>query len=155
MDSWKLKFNHGKSPAGDNLVAIFIKATFEGNEMPFIFNIDGWDEAIESNGKKPMFTCECGNFGCGGYFIDVNHTAEGMKLINSYNPLEQSQLIEGFEYYITWEDVYLIFKEVVDYIEEISNKYKGYQVCIGTYGANLLNKINKYYRTIDKLKIRY
>ena len=152
MKSWNLDFSSDESPAGNNLIAICVKVTLENMNMPDILEIDGLFEAIQSEGKKPVFTCGCGNFGCGGYYIEVIHTQDGVRLINGYEPLNQDILKHKFEKYLSWKDIYMILDEVLAYLSELGKKHRGYEFCSGTYGPNLLEEIDSYYCVLESVK---
>lgn len=155
MDNWSIKYSHDESPAGNKLISIYIKLIFDGVEMADIVDIDGWYEAVLSEGKKPLFTCGCGNFGCGGYFMEVSHSAQGVRLKNKYHPLDENDLIEALDFEISWEDIFLIYTEIVDYLVEIRDRYPEYELCIGTYSDNLVIKIEKYQRIYEYLRRNY
>lgn len=41
-----------------------------------VFVEDVFFNSLLYSGKYPMFTCTCGIFGCGGYYVDVVHNNE-------------------------------------------------------------------------------
>ncbi|CAH1207358.1 hypothetical protein PAECIP111892_02859 [Paenibacillus auburnensis] len=43
------------------------------NEDDEIFVVTEFFKSLAQQGEFPMFTCSCGNFGCGGFYIKVNY----------------------------------------------------------------------------------
>jgi hypothetical protein len=58
--------------------------------------------ATKETGRVPLFTCECGEFGCGGYWVDVEPTVEAWIWRNAYVGPEP---FLRFEYRIPWRQV--------------------------------------------------
>ncbi|WP_430882452.1 hypothetical protein [Fusibacter sp. JL216-2] len=155
MKSWSIVPNYEESPASESLISINMKLTLENIELPYIVDIDGWYDAVLSEGKIALFTCECGNFGCGGYYMKVSHSNKSLILRNRYNPLNKNELLEELYFEIEWEDVFWIYTEFVDYIEEIHEKYPQHEICIGTYSDNLVDQLDKYLGVYDFLRSKF
>ncbi len=89
---------------------VYIK--INGTRMPYVLdNYVFFKTAIHTSGRLPLFTCGCGYFGCGGYYVDVECTDEAWILRNRYDP-NTEELQQEFEYRISWEQV----KQVADTI---------------------------------------
>jgi hypothetical protein len=63
---------------GDNepTLGLYGAAVVNGQELPDVHDIDVFFEALTNSGPLPLFTCTCGVFGCGGYYIGVAHGAD-------------------------------------------------------------------------------
>jgi hypothetical protein len=158
MDNWRLHFEHEESVAANDLISLGITVEFEGQKMKDILDIDGLFMMIESEGFIPLFTCSCGSFGCGGYYINVSHNIDGLILNNKYKPVNnptENDLFEIFQNDLSWEDLYFIASEVYEYISDLVEKHPGYGVCSGTYGENLISKLIQYEELLDILRSRY
>ena len=158
MNNWKLTFDHEESPAAEKLISIFIEVEFEKNKMKDILNIDGLFSAVQKQGFQPLFTCSCGTFGCGGYYINVSHSDNEIVFRNIYKPVEEpneAYLIEAFECALSWEDLYFIVSEVYEKLVWISGQYQNYDVCSGTYGPGLMNRLSSYGELVREVRSRY
>lgn len=158
MYSWKLSFKDEESPAGDNLISLFIEVEFEEKIMQDILNVDGLFEAIKCEGFQPLFTCLCGDFSCGGYYVHVTHFADGAILQNAYKAIgepREDDMIQQFEYELTWEDFYLIASEVYGRLCDLKNIYPNCEICVGTFGPDLSNRLSEYEELLKQLRSRY
>jgi hypothetical protein len=126
--------------------------------MKDILDVDALFSTIESEGYIPLFTCSCGSFGCGGYYINISHTTDGLLLRNKYKPVNnptEGDLIDTFENDLSWEDLYFIASEVYEYMCDLVKKYPGYSLCTGAYGENLVQRLNHYEELLGILRGRY
>ena len=159
MYSWKVSFSSEESPASNNLVSLFTKVEFEKELMPDIVDIDVlFSMAKGDEGYIPLFTCVCGSFGCGGYYIKVKHIDEGLILQNSYHPVNnpsEDKLITPFEHEISWEDLYFILSEVIEYCLHLKKKYPNCGICSGTYGLNIVGNLDQYAALLQDVRLRY
>lgn len=78
--------------------------------MPEWFEYCEFLGATQQSGRYALFTCSCGIFGCGGYWVDVECTEDAWVLRNGFAPYdadepEEQVLIFAFEYRIPWEQV--------------------------------------------------
>src|SRR5918911_3209724 len=67
-------------------LGLYASAVVNGQELPEVLDIDVFFEALAGTGVLPLFTCTCGVFGCGGYYIGVARTAEAWIWRNRYAP---------------------------------------------------------------------
>jgi len=158
MFNWKFHFEHSESPGDSRLMSIFIKVKFEDKQMKDILNIEGLFTSIVEDGFQPLFTCDCGNFGCGGYYVKFIHEEYGIRLINSYKPESipsEENLMDTFEFEISWEDLYIMSSSVFDYICDIKEKNPEYDLCTGSYGPRLVTRLEEYELILESLRNRY
>lgn len=158
MEPIKLEFEFEESPASDTAIALYISVCFHGVTMKHILDVEEFFNSLEQPGFNPLFTCSCGNFGCGGYYIEVIHKNTGLILKNSYNPLEapgQSSMIERFEFMFSWQDVIFMGKQIQGILLEISQKWPGYSIYSGTYCClNLAERLPVYEEVLARLEMK-
>ena len=139
--------NHDESTVSNGSIAVMIKVIINGKEMPGILNIDNFFESIRKRGMHPLFTCTCGTFECGGYYIFVDYSKSIMVLKNSYGPTNnpaESKKIDTFEYHIPWEDVIKAGCKIIQFLLEIHNKRHNYRIYSGTFGVDISYWIPEY-----------
>lgn len=61
-------------------------ARVNGLALPDILDVDAFFEALTDRGRLPLFTCECGDFGCGGAYVDISGTDAEWIWGNRYAP---------------------------------------------------------------------
>ncbi|MBI5930607.1 MAG: hypothetical protein HY862_14965 [Chloroflexi bacterium] len=91
-------------------IEVWVYVKINDSRMPYVLDwYQFFTYAIHTNGRIPLFNCQCGFFGCGGYYVDVECTDEAWILRNRYDP-NTEKLQQEFEYRISWEQV----KQVAD-----------------------------------------
>lgn len=156
MEPFKLEFEYEESPASNNGIGFFITVWFNDVNMKDILDVDEFFKVIDTAGISPLFTCSCGGFGCGGYYVEAIHEKTGIVFKNSYKPLEtvaESSIIERFEFTVSWEEIYRMGKQILDLLEEIIAKWPGYLIFSGSYSElDLAERIDCYRETWHRLK---
>jgi len=104
-------------------------------KMEDILDIEVFFQAIESSGRYPLFTCDCGCFGCGGYYVDIECTEDAWIMRNKYHPHDEEELVEEFEYHFRWAHVYMVATQIKDYIIQVGETYPGTLLASGESGA--------------------
>lgn len=123
--------------------AIFIRVTINDNDLPGILNVEAFFAIKQENELVPLFTCGCGDFGCGGYYVNVSCTEIALILRNSYHRFNQS-LQSEFEYHLDWQQVRNIAEEILISLEK---KHQGNPKAYVTSGygrENLINRLPKF-----------
>ncbi|MBP2654661.1 MAG: hypothetical protein H6Q73_2230 [Firmicutes bacterium] len=126
-----VNITHEESPAGG--ISVFVDVYFGERKMQDILDVAVFFQAIVKSGRYPLFTCGCGCFGCGGYYVDVECTDKDWILRNKYHPLEKS-LLENFEYHVSWEQVHNVAAQIKGYIMQLIQKNPGTMLMSGTIG---------------------
>ena len=155
MHSWKLSFNYEESVAASELISLFIEVEIKEVKMEDILDVDVLFLAIQEQGCLPLFTCSCGNFSCGGYYLKVLHQESGIIFSDRYKPVDnpsEEDLIEPFECELSWKELYLVANEVYDKLIEISKSYPGYEIGCGAFGEDVFNKIERYKLLLNELQ---
>lgn len=84
-------------------------------------------------------------------------TPNGIQLKNKYKPVMQPtehDLLETFEYELTWEDFYIVVSDVYEKLILLKGKYPGYDVCSGTFGPDIMRNIETYRLLVKEVKGR-
>ena len=139
MDHIKITIEQESADDG----AILIGVQINGNDLPGILNAEAFFAIEQENELVPLFTCGCGDFGCGGYYVNVYCTDTAVILRNGYNRFNQS-LESEFEYHLDWQQVRDIAEEILTYLEKIHDRNPGAYVTSGYGGENLINRLPKF-----------
>jgi hypothetical protein len=158
MFNWKVHFDHEESPGDSKLMSIFIEVEFDDVQMKDILDIDGLFTSIVEDGFQPLFTCACGSFSCGGYYVKIVRELDGIRMINSYKPKDipsESDLMDTFDFKMSWEDLYILSSSVYENILEVKENNPEYDFCSGSYGIRLKDNLDKYESILKCLRNRY
>jgi hypothetical protein len=120
--------------------AIFIGVQINGNDLPGILNVDAFFAIEQENKLVPLFTCGCGDFDCGGYYVNVSCTDTALILRNGYHRFNQF-LESEFEYQLDWPQVRYIAEEILTYLEKIHERNQGVFITTGYFQDNLINHL--------------
>ncbi|HCI81357.1 MAG TPA: hypothetical protein DHW02_16890 [Ktedonobacter sp.] len=123
--------------------AISIQVNINGENLPEILNVEEFFALKEHDGLVPLFTCVCGDFGCGGYYVDVACTDTDLILRNSYHRFNRS-LQSTFEYHLDWQQVKGVAEEIIAYLQKIQELNPQAFVTNGYVGGNLLARLPDY-----------
>ncbi len=134
-------------------VGIFVRAVINGNELEDILDIDEFFRSPGTAGLQPLFTCDCGNFGCGGYYVYVDTTPSAWVLRNRYHPLEK-QLVTKFEYQVAWSQVRDAARRIAGTLGEVHAARPEAQIFSGVYGQDLTGQIADYSKLVENLNDR-
>ncbi|MFC3801923.1 hypothetical protein [Cohnella sp. GCM10012308] len=78
-----------------------------------VFVISEFFNSLATDGKFPMFTCSCGVFGCGGFYIDVHHKRRIVTWIT-----EQST---DKKHVFTSENIRFVAEELIRKLSEVND----------------------------------
>lgn len=115
-------------------VTCYGKQTERDEQLPEVLDISQFFTAIHTSGRYPLFTCGCGVFGCGGYYVDVECTRDAWILKNRYASTfdpDNAPLIEECEYHIPWEDVKKAAHEIRDLLKISRQGKPGITISVG------------------------
>lgn len=120
-------------------------------------DIDVFFDSLIHGGVKPLFTCDCGTFGCGGYYVEVIHSDEAYIIRNSYKPYDNVNLdavIEEFEYSFSWQDILSIAKQICFDLRTAKRNDTESIICSGAYGIDISHKVKNYEEIIKQKDYR-
>jgi hypothetical protein len=116
-----------------------------------VFVEDIFFETLINQGKFPLFTCTCGIFGCGGYYVDVIYNQDGVIWLTEQSPFNDKTLSHRNEFRFSWENIINFSKGLVQRFEEVNGKLleNGQEIRFPTKKyreiiENRLAKLNKY-----------
>jgi hypothetical protein len=124
--------------------ALFIGVRINGDDMPGILNVEAFFTIKEANGLVPLFTCGCGDFDCGGFYVGVTCTDVALVLHNSYHRGNRSLQL-AFEYHLDWQQVKGIAQEIFSYLQKIYERDSQAYVTLGYTGENVLDRLPNYH----------
>ena len=127
--------------------SMFVLVHINGNALPKILDTETFFAIKQSNGLIPLFTCGCGVFGCGGYYVDVSCTDSALILHNSYHRFDRS-LQSEFECHLDWQQVRGIAQEILTYLEKMQERDPQALVTTGHWGNNLLDLIPEFRKSL-------
>lgn len=131
-----------ESPASNNRPGIYVKLEgFNG-----IIDIEELFK-IKENGFYPLFTCECGEFYCSGYYVYIEIREDKWIVNNKYSP-ESKELIEEFSISLQKDFIKNLKKEIAKKIKNFSNNYPNSELFIGTYSHNINDKNYHLYKNL-------
>jgi hypothetical protein len=127
--------------------ALFVMVRINGNALRGILNVDEFFSIKEREGLVPLFTCGCGDFGCGGYFVDVTCSDTALILRNAYHRFTRALQAE-FEYHLGWRHVREIAEEILAYLQDIQEHDANATVTSGYVGVNLIERLPEYQNSL-------
>ena len=147
----QLAINYEESPASNNGIGVWVQVAVSNMEFPDILDIDEFFQALKNSDHQvsPLFTCVCGSFGCGGYYLESEPQDKVWVWRNHYDPLEQ-QLIRKFQHAFSWEDIQRVARELVGVLEELQHMHPGAEIFSGTYGLDLAPRIAQYRELVER-----
>lgn len=125
---------------------ISVKVSLNESILPGILNIEEFFFIKQQNGLVPLFTCICGDFGCGGRYINVTSTSTGLVLRNLYYP--NRTLAEDFKYFLDWQQARNIAQEILASLENVRQHNPQAHVTVGYGGNNLLERLPDYRKSL-------
>ena len=123
--------------------AIFVGVQINCNDLPGILNVVAFFAIKQENELVPLFTCGCGVFDCGGYYVNVFCTDTALILRNSYHRFHQT-LESEFEYKLDWHQVRSIAEEILTYLEKLHERNPGAFITTGYFQDNLIDHLTDY-----------
>jgi hypothetical protein len=123
--------------------AMFIQVHMNGNDLPGILNVEAFFAIKKEHELVPLFTCGCGDFDCGGYYVKVFCTDTALILRNGHHRFIYS-LPSEFEYQLGWQQVRDIAEEIITYLEKIQERNPKAYVTTGYGGENLIDHLTDF-----------
>lgn len=90
---------------------------FDEDEV-FVANV--FFESLLNPGKYPMFTCTCGIFGCGGYYVDVAHRDQYIIWSIEQNPFEGEMSSPSHIFTFLRSDIIRAASELIQELEKLN-----------------------------------
>ncbi|WP_028775918.1 hypothetical protein [Shimazuella kribbensis] len=154
MDQIQIDIDQDDSAISNQAISLFVTVYINNKKQTDILDIDEFFQSIQDPGIYPLFTCDCGFFGCGGYYVHVTHDEQGYRLQNSYKPYDvwnKKNRIHTFQYLLDWHEIYLVGKKLIDLLNQLHKHDQSLDASSGMYGMNLISKISYYKHILGKL----
>ncbi|WP_055106876.1 hypothetical protein [Paenibacillus ihumii] len=94
-------------------------------------------------GKYPMFTCTCGIFGCGGYYVEVIHEDKSVIWITEQSPFEDRSIKSSNKFIFSWD-------QMIRFSEELVQKFENLNSLMNTNDLDFSFDVERYNRIINK-----
>jgi len=157
MDELHVALTHEESPASNDGIGVSATLMLNYAPLPYVLDINQFFEAVVliswSPVRLPLFTCTCGVFGCGGYYVDVECTTQAWVLRNRYHP-DTEELLEEMEYWLSWRQVHEVADELVTVLRAVHAHRPTAQLTSGAHGQNLVAKMEAYNTCVGRLMSR-
>lgn len=146
MDRIKITIEQEEIGNGPKFIQVFIRVYMNGNDLPGILNIEEFFIIKREGGLVALFTCSCGDFGCGGYYVSISCTDTALTLHNSYHRFNRS-LQSEFKYHLDKQEVRGVAEEILNYLQKIHERNPRAYVTTGYTGGNLIDRIPDYQKS--------
>lgn len=112
-----------------------------------VFVEDVFFESLCYPGHYPMFTCTCGIFGCGGYYVDVVHDNEAMIWTTQQSPYEDKTIKSTNRFVFSWSNI-------IDFSEKLIQRLEELQSLMISNELEFRFDLEKYKDIIQEIKIK-
>jgi hypothetical protein len=116
-------------------LGLYAAAVVNGQELPEVLDIDVFFGALTGTGVLPLFTCTCGVFGCGGYYIGVAHTADAWIWRNRYPPDDApnpAHVMEVGELRFAWPQVRAVATDLLATLHGLQRDKPGVRLMVAS-----------------------
>lgn len=110
------KYKRVLTPVIVENVYLYVNEIRINEDAEEVFVITEFFNSLTDEGKFPMFTCSCGIFGCGGFYIDVRHKTESVIWVT-----EQST---NKKHIFTRENIRFVAEELIHKLSESNDLRK-------------------------------
>ncbi|WP_052714227.1 hypothetical protein [Paenibacillus dauci] len=86
-----------------------------------ILVIDEFFDSLLRPGKYPLFTCTCGIFGCGGYYVEVIHDTHSITWITEQSPFEDQLISTSKEFVFSRNHIVEVAEELRQKLNELQD----------------------------------
>ncbi|WP_338543337.1 hypothetical protein [Paenibacillus tundrae] len=113
-----------------------------------VFVVEEFFKSLLNPGTYPLFTCSCGVFGCGGYYVEVVHETERIIWLTEQSPFNDQTIESSNKFVFSWVQIIKFSKGLIQEFEHLKS----------IMNANELEfnfDIEKYHRIINEIIERY
>jgi hypothetical protein len=110
-----------------------------------VFVIDEFFNSLLYPAKYPMFTCTCGIFGCGGYYVEVRHVEETVIWQTEQHPFSDKSIKSSNKFIFP-------LSNIIDFAEELVRKLAELRDLMLSHGLDYRNDLEKYEDIIQKIR---
>ncbi|MFC3746183.1 hypothetical protein [Paenibacillus sp. GCM10012306] len=132
-------------PIVDWRIALYINGEKLDQDEVFVEN--EFFESLLCPGKYPMFTCTCGIFGCGGYYVEVIHEVENVFWLTEHSPFMDRSIKTINKFSFSWG-------ELINFSEELIQKLEELKKIMAINGLEFQSDIERYRGIIEEINWR-
>ncbi len=117
-----------------------------------VFVIDCFFDSLFKEDTYPMFTCTCGVFGCGGYYVKVTNSEVGMIWETQQSPFVDAPVEEvnkSFNFIFSWSNIINFAEDLILNLKKLNN------LRIENKLDAIIDEIHVYEINVEKLKEKY
>lgn len=110
-----------------------------------VFEVDEFFKSILNPGIYPLFTCTCGIFDCGGYYVEVIHEIEGVIWLTEQSPFNDRTIKSSNKFTFSWD-------QILHFSEELIQKFENLKSIRNANDLDFNVDIERYQGIITKVK---
>lgn len=110
-----------------------------------VFVEEEFFKSLLNPGKYPMFTCTCGIFGCGGYYVEVIHGGERVIWLTEQSPFEDRSLKSSNKFVFSWY-------QIISFSEELLHKFENLNSIMNINDLDFHFDVERYSGIINEIK---
>ncbi|MNJ41248.1 hypothetical protein D3C77_361660 [compost metagenome] len=92
-----------------------------------------------------MFTCTCGIFGCGGYYVEVIHEDKSVIWVTGQSPFEDRSVKSSNMFILSWG-------QIIRFLEELVHKFENLKSLMNTNDLDFSYDVERYNWIINKIQ---
>lgn len=94
-----------------------------GNKLSHneVLVVEEFFNTILRSGVYPLFTCSCGVFGCGGYYVEVIHDEQSITWLTEQIPFEDPELIPCSTFIFQRDQVMKVAEELQQNLDKLQH----------------------------------
>lgn len=113
-----------------------------------VFVVEEFFKSLLNPGRYPLFTCSCGVFGCGGYYVEVVHETEGIIWLTEQSPFNDHTIESSNKFIFSWV-------QIIKFSKGLIQEFKHLKSIMSANELEFNFDIEKYNRIINEIKERY
>lgn len=112
-----------------------------------VFIVEEFFKSLLSPGTYPLFTCTCGIFGCGGYYVEVIHEAGRIIWLTKQSPFKDQTIESSNKFIFSWAQIFEFSRGLIQEFEHLKSIMNANEL-------ELNFEIEKYRRIITEIRER-
>lgn len=110
-----------------------------------VFVVEEFFKSILSPGIYPLFTCSCGVFGCGGYYVEVIHEAERIIWLTEQSPFSDQTIESSNKFIFSWA-------QIIEFSRELLQEFEHLKSMMSSNELEFNLDLEKYHRIITEAR---
>ncbi|ULL16410.1 hypothetical protein DVH26_19365 [Paenibacillus sp. H1-7] len=109
-------------PVVDWRISLYINSNKLNEDDVFVE--EEFFKSLLNPGKYPLFTCTCGIFGCGGYYVQVIHEDNSMIWVTEQSPFKDRSFKSSNKFVFSWDQIISFSEELIQNFENLKSIMK-------------------------------